>query len=82
MPLTTQQTQTILNTLPQMQSVISQIQSCAADTQGLLGTSWVVTTSLGQTSVQYTLTAAQQNAIIAQYTSLKASLVALYSQMP
>lgn len=82
MPLTTQQTSAVLSTVQQLQQVLFQVQSCAADTQGLLGTAWTTTQTIGQTQVQYTLTADQQSAIVAEYTSLKAQLATLYSQLP
>lgn len=55
---------------------------CLADYKNLMDAGWQVTTSLGQTSVTYTLTVAQQNAIIAEYTTLKAQLSTLYAQLP
>lgn len=82
MAITKQQIQTALTVTAQLQTEVTRLFNIINYVNTLSQNNWVLNQSVTNVSVNLTVDAPTQSALINAYTSEKAALLALYNQLP
>lgn len=82
MAITPQQLNTAQTVLTNIELSLRQLRVFANQVQILMTNNWQVTTTVAGVSAKTTISTADQTALVAQYTTLKANLVTLFNQLP